>query len=203
MAKLNIWSNPQVCPASDLSCFFQPLGNSCTPAEGESTAVGEDFSRDATKEWVGGLVKKNWPKGTGEGVDRFMDVARTIAFLMRPTDAIENLIEESKIELGWENDEYPVLGVHVRTGDSCNNDIKTNGRAQNDLMGRSCQGLDDYIPFIRNMTTMYGIKHIFLATDGGAEIHDATKKYPEFTWFFSPRVKNKAHKFIEVRDLKL
>jgi hypothetical protein len=201
MAKLAVWSNPKTCPALDLSCFFQPVGDSCVPAAGEPTEDGDTFTRNTTAEWTGKIVKEGRPgtDSTGDGVDRFMDVARTLAFIMEPSDEMQTTMDEVQKDLGWNVGEYAVLGVHVRTGDACNNNIMTNGKAQNEVMGRSCQGLDKYMPFILKATKLYGIKHIYLATDGGAAIHNATKEFPEFTWFFSPRVKNKAHKFIEVR----
>ena len=111
---------------------------------------------------------------------RFADVGYTLNFIMRPIESIKEAVAKSQKDMGWSlEDTRPVLGVHVRAGDSCTGDSDI------DVKKRSCLTLEDYMPYINNITSKYDIKRIFLATDGGKAITSSTKKYPQFEWYYS------------------
>ena len=104
----------------------------------------------------------------------FWWVSQLLAYVTRPSDTFAAKLAARKKKLGF--DEHgPLLGLHVRLGDSCN-DIKRKAR--------KCNTLEDYMPYVRKMVAAYGFKAVFLATDNAAVIAD-TAKYPEMTWLYN------------------
>jgi hypothetical protein len=66
----------------------------------------------------------------------------------------------------------PMLALHIRKGDACG------------LAGRGdCRGLPYWMSAIRQMTGLYGIRSILLATPS-ADVHESTRHYPEYSWLF-------------------
>eukprot|EP01064_Diplonema_japonicum_P012728 TRINITY_DN20105_c0_g1_i1.p1 TRINITY_DN20105_c0_g1~~TRINITY_DN20105_c0_g1_i1.p1 ORF type:complete len:447 (+),score=43.91 TRINITY_DN20105_c0_g1_i1:86-1426(+) len=65
-------------------------------------------------------------------------------------------------------DSYPMLGVHIRHGDSCNGILHRSA-------GRQCDAISVYVPMVNFMVKRYGYKSIFVATDNN-ELKDLLKK---------------------------
>jgi len=108
----------------------------------------------------------------------FWWTSQQFAWLLRPDDAFREHLAELKGSFGWEQSR-PILGLHIRHGDSCN--------PHQEVVGlRKCQGLEAYMPAIRKLAGTYGYKAIYLATDDAEVMRRAPADFPEFQWMLSP-----------------
>lgn len=117
-------------------------------------------------------------------------------FMFRPHDEFKQEIDALKRNLSWEANR-PILGMHVRHGDSC---LAKEAKRT----ARKCDGLDVYMKEAKKMKEKYGYKSIFLATDD-VEVVEATKDYPEFKWLYRPELatmaKNHLNSKWETQDI--
>lgn len=67
--------------------------------------------------------------------------------------------------------ERPVLGLHVRLGDSCIDDYWAD-------KGRTCDPFERYLPAVRRLVARHGFKSVFVATDSATVIDDAERLLP-------------------------
>lgn len=122
----------------------------------------------------------------------FFVVSRILSFVVRPSHALHSRIVAKKKRIGWDNAKRNgVIGLHVRLGDSC---APPFGRFHE--KGRTCDPLSAYMPSLRKMSSRYGIKNVYLATDSHEPLNDS-KAYPEFNWIFDQRVRRDANQSIE------
>lgn len=95
--------------------------------------------------------------------------------LLRPNRIIAQQLASERLRLSLEGRRY--IGVHIRSGDACS-------KYQELKKKRTCDSLHVFIPNITAMAKAYGIVDVFLASDGGANIFNATRAYPQFSWHF-------------------
>lgn len=72
----------------------------------------------------------------------------------------------------------PVLGLHVRRGDSCRTD-------EMKRMARTCSLVSDYLNEIETYATDTGIKTIYIATDSEDVIQE-TLSFPQYEFLYLP-----------------
>ena len=95
---------------------------------------------------------------------------------MRPSQAVAARLDAER------NAIFPTgitkfIGVHVRNGDACS-------RVQQAKKQRTCDGLAAYVPDILRLSERYNVLDVFVATDGGPAILNATREYPQLRWHF-------------------
>ena len=111
--------------------------------------------------------------------DRFSHAAALMARLAVPSHWIAREMTRAKALLGWDVAQRPIIGVHVRDGDSCNSREKA-------MTHRTCGGLKAFMPRVKALAERYKVRTIFLATDG-KRVMNETARYPEFKWLVLPR----------------
>ena len=130
---------------------------------------------------------------TGSGSRRFIRTSQTMSVYARPLNLTARLRKAGE-HMGWRGlgnqsaSHVPVLGMHVRDGDSCGDEARHLNR-NHSLAVRECVGLHGDMPDVVKVARRYNIRHIYLATDGGERVYNQTKDYPEFTWYFQNRRK--------------
>mmetsp|Transcript_89758 Transcript_89758/g.187528 ORF Transcript_89758/g.187528 Transcript_89758/m.187528 type:complete len:1250 (-) Transcript_89758:81-3830(-) len=103
----------------------------------------------------------------------FWWTAQQWTWLLRPSAEVAAKVNSLKEAWGWE-DKRPILGMHVRHGDSCMS--SEGGRT-----GRKCEGIEVYMQAMSKMD-QYNYKTIFLATDDLKVANEAKEKYPQYNW---------------------
>eukprot|EP00041_Stephanoeca_diplocostata_P027242 m.747474 g.747474 ORF g.747474 m.747474 type:complete len:502 (+) comp23143_c1_seq32:309-1814(+) len=114
--------------------------------------------------------------GRPNGLKMFAHVSKVLYPLTMPSMPVRALVDDMQRAMDWRT-ETKMIGVHVRQGDAC-----IPGQA--DDKARSCDGLHTYMPWVRVAAATYGIKDVFLATDGGDKVYNETAAYKEFKWHF-------------------
>ena len=67
---------------------------------------------------------------------------------------------------------HPILGVHVRRGDSC----KLKALAGYGMPLARCKTLADFMPHIRNFSRLYGVKTVYVTSDS-ASVYDEVRAW--------------------------
>ena len=94
-----------------------------------------------------------------------------MAFLARPDGATLGRLWAAQDRLDWAA-RRPVLGVHVRRGDTC----LDGGRGElRKHKGRTCDGLAAYAARARAMVDAHGFRAVFLATDDPQIVAEAQR----------------------------
>lgn len=103
----------------------------------------------------------------------FWWTAQQWTWLLRPTRELAERVATAKENYSWE-DRRPILGIHVRHGDSCMS-------SEGSRTARKCEGLEVYMKAIDQLKE-YGYKSIFLATDDFAVAQQARDTFPQYYW---------------------
>ena len=124
------------------------------------------------------LIYASQARSTAEGGSfaRFAMAAALMARLTRPSARMRTLVDSAKAALGWATAARPIIGLHVRDGDSC-------GAYEKSVTARSCGGLAEAMPTLRALARAYGVRTVFLATDG-QHVVNATRRETDFEWLF-------------------
>ena len=94
---------------------------------------------------------------------RFWWVAQTMAYILRLTKEMKDMIEATKRKIGYR---HPIIAMQIRQGDSC-------------VVRSACYGLQDFMKEANKMRKLYGVKRIFLATDSFKAISQ-TRFFPDW-----------------------
>ncbi|KAK3261588.1 hypothetical protein CYMTET_29507, partial [Cymbomonas tetramitiformis] len=113
---------------------------------------------------AGSTVKK------GSAKNMLWLAGQAIAHLTRVRPEIESETQQAWKDSGLSAAAKPILGVHVRQGDSCLPDEMM-------YTARECHELEAYMPAIRNMIERYGYRTVYLVSDT-MEVYDQTKQNP-------------------------
>lgn len=148
-----------------------PAASSSSPAEllpvTAQWAAGYSQSQQASR---GMLPPRGW----------FRTVAMLQAYVMRPAPTLHARLSMAMHSTGMATalaGGTPVLGLHVRHGDSCGRDrYRTR---------RHCDPLSVYMGAVSILTRGLGVRTIYLATDS-EEVLAQTRQYPEYTWLHFP-----------------
>lgn len=179
---------------ADLGCFFEPLS--------KCRSFVSDLGEDEYEVTVNGArstatlneteLWSRWSylmQGTAAipakwaGRGQFWWATHVTAYVMRPNAEMRAAIDKAKEEASFPKE--PIMALHVRHGDTCRNGV---GKADTDQLGlaskgRICEGLDTYMVKAQQMAELYGIRHIYLATDSPTVVQEATERYgSEFTF---------------------
>ena len=101
----------------------------------------------------------------------FWWTSQAVAFLARPDGATLGRLWAAQDRLDWAA-RRPVLGVHVRRGDTC----LDGGRGElRKHKGRTCDGLAAYAARARAMVDAHGFRAVFLATDDPQIVAEAQR----------------------------
>eukprot|EP00511_Aplanochytrium_stocchinoi_P004162 CAMPEP_0204840722 /NCGR_PEP_ID=MMETSP1346-20131115/38767_1 /ASSEMBLY_ACC=CAM_ASM_000771 /TAXON_ID=215587 /ORGANISM="Aplanochytrium stocchinoi, Strain GSBS06" /LENGTH=368 /DNA_ID=CAMNT_0051978317 /DNA_START=267 /DNA_END=1373 /DNA_ORIENTATION=- len=199
-------SRPLNSNCSDISCFLRGYANvnMCSGARKGSSKTREDLWRKISQDDVTFFEELSpVPNIENLVIDKdfakyglFWNVAQILDFVMQPSENTAraiNAIVKSNDLLSPKN--QPVLGVHLRLGDSCSD-------PERDKKGRICQGLEAFIPHIKRMIRTFGYKSIYLATDSSTAIGNATRDYPQYKWLYNKRINRNKYKVFEQASIK-
>lgn len=149
---------------SHLSCYLTGLRKPCAtsriPSSAERTSIG--------------LAGRAASRSSALSFARFARTAALMDQLVKPSDMVLEELRRAKDALGWEQLPRPLIGLHVRDGDSCNSRERA-------VTHRECRGLKAFTPRLRAIAALYGSKAILLATDG-LRVLNETAKHPDFQW---------------------
>lgn len=200
---LVLWSPKELCSRQDMSCYFSslppvrndtPWGQVLRSLPGAGSADRVKLAREKCKAAridCPHLVTKTYSEKANEleilrrlpdrwlRQGRFWLVSQVLHFLTKPNDELQARLQRARTELRLDGSSFgPMLGLHVRKGDACT------GRGE-------CRRLVDFMPSVRSVASMYGIKSILLATPS-LDVQEETKKYPEYMWHFLPNARDSA-----------
>jgi hypothetical protein len=166
----NIVRTPKTkfAPHSDLGRFFLPWSNCSSVHRRRRRAIitqkeeqqGEEKEEEAEEEEeatsAANLVcegeVQQW-HNEGDHWLFFWLISQLLKFITTPNKRLQEKIAAQYSALGFDR-HLPVLGVHIRLGDSCNE-------------ARHCHNLEYYMPAITRLVKAHGYKAIYLATDSG------------------------------------
>ena len=163
---LSIWQGKG---CSHLSCYLAGMRKPCSASRAANATVRDQIARRGRAATRRGAMS----------FDRFSRVAALVAMLMEPSRLVAHELRRAKVALGWEQARRPIIGLHVRDGDSCN-------ARERAMTHRSCGGLKAFMPRVRSLAARYKTRTIFLATDGKS-VFNETARYGEFEWLMLPR----------------
>eukprot|EP00041_Stephanoeca_diplocostata_P027243 m.747507 g.747507 ORF g.747507 m.747507 type:complete len:420 (+) comp23143_c1_seq35:309-1568(+) len=118
--------------------------------------------------------------GRPKGLKMFAHVSKVLYPLTMPSLPVRNRVARMQRQMNWTRG-MKMIGVHVRQGDACM-------KGQADEKARACDGLHTYMPWVRLAAATYGIRDVFLATDGGDRVYSETTAYKDLTWHFVPEI---------------
>ena len=162
---LSVWRSYGNDQCTHLDCYFEGYPRAC----GEHPAVLPAARRAM-------LVYTSQARSIAEGGSfaRFAMAAALMARLTVPSPRMRTTLDAAKAAIGWERARRPIIGLHVRDGDSC-------GAFEQQRTARTCGGLAEALPTIRALARAYGARTIFLATDG-QHVVNATRRETDFEW---------------------
>merc|ERR1711988_1789864 len=102
-------------------------------------------------------------------------VSNVVSTLYEPSKKMQSSVADAKKSMNWPVDRN-VIGLHVRRGDSCNDDSQ-------EWRTVTCFPLSKYMQLVDRAATKYRIKDIFLTSEAPATFEE-TKKYPYYNWMF-------------------
>uniref|UniRef100_A0A7S0DHF0 Alpha-(1,6)-fucosyltransferase N- and catalytic domain-containing protein n=1 Tax=Amorphochlora amoebiformis TaxID=1561963 RepID=A0A7S0DHF0_9EUKA len=105
----------------------------------------------------------------------FFSVSFILRHLLRPSEDLQQQINEQKQKMNWPSKGTPILGLHYRAGDSC--------LEQEGDLGRKCDSFDKYMEFVDLLAPKYNITHVYLATDS-AKVLKTLDQYPKYTFHY-------------------
>ena len=183
----SMYADRRRCAAADFTCYFRALSRCDRAPISVPGATSTIHARHVAKvpdaarhvnAFMYTEVTRNGDRALPAAYRHrglFWVVAQLLRYLLRPAPPLLAHIRRRQRELRWPRD-APVLGVHVRKGDSC-------APGEGERTVRVCDGLDAYMPAIRRIGKAYGIRHVFLATDDGDTLR-AARRHTDFTWLY-------------------
>mmetsp|Transcript_32499 Transcript_32499/g.73014 ORF Transcript_32499/g.73014 Transcript_32499/m.73014 type:complete len:662 (-) Transcript_32499:1362-3347(-) len=108
----------------------------------------------------------------------FFFISQLSRFLMTPNRNLEALVRRVKRRIGYE---HPIMGVHVRHGDSC---PKWEDKHSH-LPGAKCEKLERYVEEMYAMKRLYGVDRVFVCTDDPVVIEELSL-VTDFQFVFVP-----------------
>lgn len=79
------------------------------------------------------------------------------------------MVRKAKSAMGFR---HPILGVHVRRGDSC----KLKQLPGYGMPLASCKTFADFMPHIRNLSSLYGVKTVYVTSDSSS-VYNEVKEF--------------------------
>eukprot|EP00512_Aurantiochytrium_limacinum_P009669 CAMPEP_0171544546 /NCGR_PEP_ID=MMETSP0960-20121227/3565_1 /TAXON_ID=87120 /ORGANISM="Aurantiochytrium limacinum, Strain ATCCMYA-1381" /LENGTH=827 /DNA_ID=CAMNT_0012092375 /DNA_START=95 /DNA_END=2574 /DNA_ORIENTATION=+ len=188
----SLWAESRSCDGSqELSCFLKPFASrddtdpACAKSDGprydSNTGKWRRIGQDDYGQWNGERKLSRTPTGF-ENFGIMWNVGQVLKNLLQFSPRVQQQLDKVVLATGLDRVEnQPILGVHVRLGDSCS-DPKI------DEKGRRCDGLRYYIPAIRLLMRRFQFKSVYLATDSAEVVRNATKYYSDINWIVNPHI---------------
>mmetsp|Transcript_68591 Transcript_68591/g.162674 ORF Transcript_68591/g.162674 Transcript_68591/m.162674 type:complete len:293 (+) Transcript_68591:3-881(+) len=153
--------------AADLTCYFAPSHAPCPP---EVLWAAKDVEFTANYQ-----LSHPWDiparfNVSGGGV--FFWLSNLSRYLMTPNRRLDSLLRRVKNAIGFA---HPIMGVHVRHGDSC---PKWEDKHSH-LPGAKCHAFQKYVDQMEEMKRRYGVTRVFLCTDDPSVVAQLAD-YPQF-----------------------
>jgi len=137
-----------------LSCYFEAAHSECPTEVLWATRHPPTFTANYQLHNDWHLPQRfNVPGG---GV--FFWVSQLSKYLMTPNRSLENLLRRIKLAIGFQ---HPIIGVHVRHGDSC----PKWEDAHSHLPGAKCESFEKYLLEMEAMRARYKTNRVFICTD--------------------------------------
>lgn len=149
-----VMDNQDLCGTGDLTCIGIERMSNCTRKAGVLRSSAPEISLNHGK-------AKPPPEFAGKGL--FWWTAQSLGRIIKPTVDAAAHIRELQALWGW-NKFRPVLGVHIRQGDTC---FKGIGKIRK---GRRCDPPSFYLKNMRPVMDKYGARSVFVASDSQAAI---------------------------------
>ena len=176
---------PSTCGAhTNLGCHFERIGPpACEPALAKApTAARVLFNLpELTLE---SMTDAHAIPAAFRHLGSFWWVSQLTRRLLRPRRTLRAMVRAAAHESGLSAAlaaRRPVIGMHVRHGDSCMTDEQTR-------TARSCDPLSRYMGAIDGYARSVGATTVFLATDSEAVLADARRLFPAYTFLHVPNV---------------
>lgn len=196
------WADPTECPVDTFAwnpwnCFFISLSK-CNNPELHDIKFMEHPKPDPSppSDYMNQLEKwkgKREAFGDAHHLGNEWEFARMISYVQRPNIAtrtrlrysLRNLVVLHSSGYGLHRQHHPAglhhpglkmepcLGMHVRHGDSMNDERG----------GKLDRSLEAHITCAKDLAEHLGVKNIFLATDDNKLFTEAPAKYPQYGWF--------------------
>lgn len=159
--KLSVWQGKG---CRHLSCYLSGLRKPCNASRVPTLEERRSLA----------LAGRATSHSDGLSFERFARTAALMAQLLTPSALVARELRLAKDALNWDQLPRPLIGVHVRDGDSCNSRERA-------VTHRECRGLKAFSPRLRALAAQYKTRAIFLATDGQRVLNE-TARYPDFQW---------------------
>lgn len=157
------WRPPNEC-SHGLFCWLQPFGE--VRYDGARCPRILPWPQDAGRRRAGFSEVSSH--------ERLLRTATWVGRLLRPSASVSAQLTAERARL-FPDGLRPFIGVHVRHGDSCTT-------AQQEQKKRECEGLEAFVPSIERLSRKYGLVDVFVASDGGDIVFNATQRFPQFRW---------------------
>ena len=176
------WTDGATCSSRSTACFFLPLSPCDNVTSVQRRAVRS--TAEAVVVTAGSFVQELSERQQGDrGLVHhrgwFWLVASLQRYIMRPSPALHRRLQEARVSTGLDAvlaRGEPVLGLHVRHGDSCSRNEANRTR-------RQCDPLADYMAAVERLASGLNVSTIYLATDS-QEVLEETKAYPQYTFLY-------------------
>ncbi len=174
--------DPKRCARNpvDLGCFFEPIGPACERRRGAADLRFNiaQLQRESPANQDGGPIPVEYrPLGS------FWWTAQLMTRLVQPNEWMRSHLDATARAMGLAAalDSGPVIGMHVRHGDSCL-------EVEVARTCRECEPLARYMEAIEPYAASIGASTIFLATDSHDILERARADYPKYRFLALPNI---------------
>ena len=177
---LPMWTDEVTCPNRSLGCLFLPLSR-CDGRGGSGSASRVESLSAAGAWWKSLSQAQQRARGDIHLRGWFWWASNLLSFAMRPSPTLAASFAQALLRTGLGaalSSGKPVVGLHVRQGDSCGRDAARSAR--------KCSPLTAYMDVVRRQTAGLDVTTIYLATDSEAVLHEALRDFSEYTWLHLP-----------------
>ena len=163
------------CKRRDLGCIFEPIGPACETERPSPAVISLNLPQQMRESLsTGGVspIPAEW-----RGLGHFWWTAHLLRLLARPSARLRARVAEEMRSSGLRaavDGGTPVIGMHVRHGDSCI-------AAEAARTKRACEPLSAYVDAITPFAEAHGARTIYLATDSVAVRAQAAAYAGRFT----------------------
>jgi len=166
------------CPSGHISCYFENVF-SCNTSSGrlyerpKSADEVDDPPMDEYRIGVSRVFNLRQNPAMFRAESTFWFLSHAADYILQPNLRMKNLVRQAKAAVNFRS---PVIGVHIRQGDSCHAGT-----------GRKCFKTGDYVQAVRNMSDLYGVRTVFVASDNADIIIELRQLHPEVDWLTLPQ----------------
>jgi hypothetical protein len=173
------------CATRMLTCFLTPLTQADTADNARPPSVDKracaKLHTPCENGTIGSKVQKQEATEQLKRGGLFWNVAAQASRMLRPSSALAKLLVDERVAMGlpstpsapsW-NRLRPMLGMHMRHGDSCRDGVRT---------GRICSAAEVYARAAAEMAAQYKYRSLFVATDSDGALAALRASLPAAGW---------------------